>query len=78
MTRAGVPDSAPQLRHWFGTALVEAGVDLRAVQTQMRHQNLASTEIYTEVKEHRRAEGIQLLNPHQIAAQPVTSWAEAA
>lgn len=63
MIRAGVPGSAHQLRHWFGTALVEAGVDLRTVQTLMRHQNLTSTAIYTAVTERRRAEGIERLNP---------------
>jgi site-specific recombinase XerD len=63
MIRAGVPGSAHSLRHWFGTALVEAGVDLRTVQTLMRHQNLATTEIYTKVSQERRADAINTLNP---------------
>lgn len=67
MVRAGVPGSAHALRHWFGTALMEAGVDLRVVQTLMRHQNLATTEIYTKVTDRRRAEGIDRLDPFHAA-----------
>lgn len=61
MIRAGVPGSAHSLRHWFGTALVEAGVDLRTVQVLLRHQNLATTEIYTRVTDERAAAGINAL-----------------
>jgi integrase len=65
MVRAGVPGSAHQLRHWFGTALVAADVDLRTTQTLMRHQNLASTAVYTLVADGRRAAG---LDPFRGAA----------
>ncbi|MCA2275530.1 site-specific integrase [Mycobacterium intracellulare] len=68
MVRAGVPGSAHQLRHWFGTALVAADVDLRTTQTLMRHQNLTSTAIYTQIADERRAEGIDRLNPFGGAA----------
>lgn len=51
MARARVPVSAHQLRHWFGTALVQEGADLRTVQELMRHQNLTSTAIYTAVSD---------------------------
>lgn len=63
MIRAGVPGSAHALRHWFATALIEAGVDLRTVQVLMRHQNLATTEIYTLVDDRRRATGIDRIDP---------------
>lgn len=63
MKRAGVPGSAHSLRHWFGTALVAADVDLRTTQTLMRHQNLTSTAIYTLVADERRVEGINRLDP---------------
>lgn len=66
MVRAGVPGSAHWLRHWFGTALLEAGVDVRVVQTLLRHQNLATTEIYTKVSNARRAEGIDKLDPFRL------------
>lgn len=66
MVRAGVVGSAHWLRHWFGTALLEAGVDVRTVQILMRHQNLATTEIYTKVSDQRRAEGIERLDPFRM------------
>lgn len=66
MVRAGVTGSGHWLRHWFGTALLEAGVDVRVVQTLLRHQNLATTEIYTKVSDVRRAQGIELLDPFRL------------
>ena len=63
MIRNGVPGSAHSLRHWFATALVNAGVDLRTVQTLMRHQTLATTEIYTQISQERRADAINTLHP---------------
>lgn len=63
MIRAGVTGSAHQLRHWFGSALLERGVDLRTVQELMRHRQLNSTQIYTHVSDHRRAQGIERLDP---------------
>lgn len=69
MVRAGIQGSAHWLRHWFGTALVEAGVDLRTVQTLLRHQNLASTAIYTAISDRRRAEGIERLDPFNVRQQ---------
>jgi len=70
MVRAGIPGSAHCLRHWFGTALLEAGVDLRTVQELMRHQSLTSTEIYTRVTDARRAAGIDRLDPFGVAPVP--------
>ncbi len=67
MMRAGVPGSAHALRHWFGTALTEAGVDLRIVQTLMRHQSLATTQIYTAVSERRRAAAIDRIDPFALS-----------
>lgn len=67
MTRAGVPGSAHALRHWFGTALTESGVDLRIVQTLMRHQSLATTEIYTRVSDKRKAAAIDRVDPFALA-----------
>lgn len=68
MIRAGVPGSAHQLRHWFGTALVETGSDLRTAQELLRHANLGSTQIYTRVTDQRRVEGIDRLDPFRGAA----------
>lgn len=69
MHRVDINGSAHQLRHWFGTALVRAGVDLRTTQTLMRHSELSSTAIYTAVADEARAEGIQRLDPFSVHAQ---------
>ena len=62
--RAGIPGgTAHRLRHWYGTNLVLSGTDLRTTQTLMRHSNLASTAIYTQVVDERRVEAIDRLNP---------------
>lgn len=49
MHRLGIPGSGHHLRHWFASALLEHGVDVRVVQTLMRHSSLATTAIYTRV-----------------------------
>lgn len=57
--RAGIPGgTAHRLRHWYGTTLVASGADLRTTQTLLRHENLASTAIYTEITDERRVEAI--------------------
>lgn len=58
MHRAGVDATAHQLRHWYGTALLEGGADLRTVQELMRHESLATTQIYTRVTSERRRDAI--------------------
>ncbi|TDH51582.1 recombinase XerD [Mycobacterium eburneum] len=62
--RAGIAaGTAHRLRHWYGTHLVAAGADLRTVQTLLRHENLTSTAIYTQVTDERRIEAINRLDP---------------
>lgn len=61
MQRAGVDATAHQLRHWYGTALLENGADLRTVQELMRHESLATTQIYTRVTSERRRDAIHAL-----------------
>lgn len=63
MRRADVPGTAHQLRHWYGTELVESGADLRTTQTLLRHASLATTQIYTRVSDARRVDAISRLDP---------------
>ena len=63
MRRADINATPHALRHWFATALLESGCDVRTVQTLMRHAGLATTARYMAVTDARRVEGIALLDP---------------
>lgn len=62
MKRAGVPGQAHQLRHWYATSLLKAGVDLRIVQELMRHASPATTAIYTRVDISQQVAGLARLH----------------
>lgn len=49
MKRAGVSGTAHGLRHWYGTESLGATGNLRVTQELLRHENVATTQIYTEV-----------------------------
>ncbi|WP_394254684.1 tyrosine-type recombinase/integrase [Pseudoclavibacter helvolus] len=61
MRAADVPGTPHALRHWYGTSLLENGVDLRIVQELMRHESPATTARYTRVNFSARITGISTL-----------------
>lgn len=70
--RAGITDeklTPHSLRHAFGSDLVEEGVDIRVVQELLVHENLSTTQIYTQVSERRKTEGLGTLAPRAIPAR---------
>jgi len=64
MRRAGVRGTPHSMRHWFATALLESGADLRTVQECMRHKSITATAIYTLVPDKRRHEAVARLDPY--------------
>lgn len=57
----GITGSIHRCRHTFATELLRAGVNVRVVQTLMRHESLDSTMVYCAVDEVERRDAIALL-----------------
>ncbi|QOT19751.1 tyrosine-type recombinase/integrase [Paenarthrobacter sp. YJN-5] len=72
MNRAGVKGKPHMLRHHFGTTLLRNGANLRVVQELMRHESIATTQIYTQVTTNEMREAVNSLTPtsptHTLAA----------
>jgi integrase/recombinase XerD len=50
------------LRHCYGAHLVEAGVNLRAIQHQLGHQSPTTTALYTQLTEAAHQDVTRLIN----------------
>jgi len=61
MDRAGIPGTPHALRHWFGSALREAGVDSLVIKELMGHESLATTAIYVDVPLKQRTAAVDRL-----------------
>lgn len=63
MRRAGIkaPLTPHSLRHTFGTELLKSTGNLALVQRLMRHTNIASTVVYTDVDQDQRRAAVHSL-----------------
>ena len=62
-----------RLRHWYATALLEAGADLETVRQCMRHSSITSTVNYTLIASAARRVAVHRLPAVQMEHEPVST-----
>lgn len=65
---AGVPSlvTPHMLRHSLATLLLEAGVDIRYIQHLLGHSSIATTQIYTEVRDRTQRYLLSTKHPRKL------------
>lgn len=58
MERVGVPGTCHDLRRWYATTMVEAGVGLTTVQRLLGHSSVATTQRYVAVGRQTRIDAV--------------------
>ena len=62
MRRHGLSGSLHRCRHTYATTLLRSGVNIRVVQSLMRHESLSSTQAYTAVEDDERTAAVSGLD----------------